>query len=204
MIAEKTNEQLYLRIKDEDLIAREFRYHRHCYRNRVLLLSINKTIDLESAISYQLYPLYPIPLSLANPDGSKRSTQKSKLLQIFKAFNNIDYSPEDSSAFIVDFIAQLRVLLTDASGTFEDLIKMFYNTIPKSLQKIDIVVDTYRDTSIKSSEGNKRGKSAKIEIGSVKCKLPADMAKFMLNNDNKSSLINLQTRNLCSENWMLK
>jgi len=65
---------------------------------------------------------------LANPDGSKRSTQKSKLLQIFEASNNIDYSPEDNPAFLVDFIAQLRVSLTGASGTFEDLIKKFYNT----------------------------------------------------------------------------
>jgi len=32
-LTEKTNEQFYLRIKDEDLIERKFRYHRHCYRN---------------------------------------------------------------------------------------------------------------------------------------------------------------------------
>ena len=29
------------------------------------------------------YPMYPVPLSLAHPDGAKRITQKSKLLDIF-------------------------------------------------------------------------------------------------------------------------
>jgi len=62
--------------------------------------------------------------------------------------------------------------------------KSFTTLILKSFKRIDIVADTYRDTSIKSSERNKHGESAKK-------KLPADMAKFMLNNDIKSSLIEI-------------
>ena len=148
-----------------------------------------KPIDLVSTLSF---PLYPVPLSLANPDGSKRCTQKSKLLEIFTVSNtNVEVSAETTSTLIVDFIAQLRVSLTGASGTFEDLIKKFYGSIGNSYRRIDIVADTYRDVSIKSSERSKRGESTKIIIGSVQSKLPADMGKFMLNNENKCSLINM-------------
>ena len=55
------------------------------YANRDIiskLLSLSakfeKPIDFQKALSY---PLYPIPLSMAFPDGSKRETAKSKLLQ---------------------------------------------------------------------------------------------------------------------------
>ena len=32
-ISKERNPELYGRIKDEDLPAKEFRYHSHCYRN---------------------------------------------------------------------------------------------------------------------------------------------------------------------------
>ena len=37
-------------------------------------------IDFSRALQY---PLYPVPLSLSFPDGTKRQTQKSKLLEVF-------------------------------------------------------------------------------------------------------------------------
>ena len=39
----------------------------------------NQPIDFDSALSY---PLSPIPLSLALPDGARRETPKSKLMEI--------------------------------------------------------------------------------------------------------------------------
>jgi len=148
-----------------------------------------KPIDLDIAMSY---PLYHVPLSLANPDGSKKSTQKSKLMQIF------DYPPEttspnppQNSVFIVDFIAQVRVLLTGANGTFEDFFNRFLGSIPGSYKRIDIVADTYRDFSIKTMERSSRGKSSKILIGSFKSRLPSDMSKFMMNNGNKNEMIQM-------------
>ena len=60
-----------------------------------------KPIDLVSTLSF---PLHPVPLSLANPDGSKRCTQKSKLLEIFIVSNtNVEVSAETTSTLIVDF-----------------------------------------------------------------------------------------------------
>ena len=158
---------------------------------RLLSLSTkhNRVIGLESVLTY---PLYPVPLSLANPDGTKRSTQKSKLLEIFDNTEvNVEVSSVHESVLIVDMIAQLRLCITGATGTFEDLIKRFFNSLPAGYKRVDIVGDTYRNNSIKAGERKKRGTSEKIIIGSVKSRLPNDMTEFMLNNENKTTLITM-------------
>ena len=93
--------------------------------------------------------------------------------------------------YIVDMISQLRVCLSAIPDTVEQLIWRFLQSLPKGCHRVDIVADTYRDKSIKSTERTKRGTSSKVLIGSVKSKVPRDINKFMLNNDNKASLIKL-------------
>ena len=150
----------------------------------------SQPINLEAALTY---PLFPVPLSLANPDGTKRSTQKSKLLEIISPGleNSEAPSVQDISTYVLDMIAQLRMCLVGVSGTFETLAKRFVKSIPTGYKRVDIVADTYRDNSIKAGERFKRGNSEKIIIGSIKSRLPYDMSKFMLNNENKSTLIQL-------------
>ena len=158
---------------------------------RLLSISIKsgQPINLEASL---MYPLFPFPLSLANPDGTKRSTQKSKLLEIItpKGSNEVPLMQE-MSTYVVDMIAQLRMCITGVSGTFESLAKRFLHSLPTGYRRVDVVADTYRDNSIKSGERLKRGNSDKIIIGSIKSKLPYDMTKFMLNNENKTNLIQL-------------
>ena len=80
-------------------------------------------------------------------------------------------------------MAQLRICLTPLSNTFEQQIKRF-STFPRGYQRLDWI-------TIKSSEQKKRGHSIRIIIRSIKSKLPRDMNKFMLNDENKTSLLNL-------------
>lgn len=151
----------------------------------------NRPVNLEVALSY---PLYPVPLSLANPDESKRSTQKSTLLELLPTKGTQEEAnliKTDVVGYVIDMIAQLRTCLVGCTGTFEDLSKRFVNSLDRGYQRIDIVADTYRPNSIKEGERKRRGCSSKIMIGSIKSKLPSDLNKFMLNNENKSSLINL-------------
>ena len=98
-------------------------------------------------------------------------------------------SPEDVA--VIDMIAQLRVCLVSVHETFEELSIKFLQSLPKEYARLDIVADTYRKASIKSSERRKCGSSAKILIGSIKSKVPRDMNKFMVNDENKTSLIKL-------------
>ena len=165
--------------------------------SKLLSLSakFHKPIDFQKALTY---PLHPFPLSMAFPDGSKRETQKSKLLQ--EILPQVDDSEDihvkedivkSETVYIVDMISQLRVCLSAIPDTFEQLKWRFLQSLPKGYHRVDIVAGTYRDKSIKSAERIKRGTSSKVLIGSVKSKVPRDINKFMLNSDNKTSLIKL-------------
>ena len=154
-----------------------------------------KLIDFQKALTYSLHPS---PLSMAFPDGSKRETQKSTLLQ--EILPQVDDSQDihdkedivkSETVYIVDMISQLRVCLSAIPDTFEQLIWRFLQSLPKGYQRVDIVADTYRDKSIKSAERIKRGTSSNVLTGSVQSKVPRDINKFILNNDNKTSLIKL-------------
>ena len=133
---------------------------------------------------------------MAFPDGSKRDPSKSKLLH--EILPNI---PDNSltelgvdktkCAYVIDMIAQIRCYIASAPQIYEDLATKFLQSLPKGHARYDIAADTYRESSIKSAERRKRGTAAKVLIGSVKSRLPRDMNKFMLNNDNKTSLIKL-------------
>ena len=167
---------------------------------KLLTLSANaqQPIDFEKALSY---PLYHVPLSLAFPDGTKRSNQKSKLLEIIMKTRKIDKHEKDNhvntkkdvSTLIVDMIAHYRVISQNLPDTFEDWIKKFLQTVHNDdkYNRIDIVADTYRNFSIKSGEREKRGSSSKILIKSVDGKIPRDVGNFFSNNENKTRLIDL-------------
>ena len=109
-------------------------------------------------------------------------------------------------AYVIDMIAQITCCIASAPQTFEDLATKFLQSLRKGYARYNIVADTYRESSIKSAERRKRGISAKKLIGTIKSRLSRDMNKFMLNNDNKTSFIELvfkfiideKNRSLCT------
>ena len=171
--------------------------------SKLLTLSANaqQPIEFEKVLSY---PLFHVPLSLAFPDGTKRSNQKSKLLEIIMKTRKTDKHEKDNHAntkkdvsiLIVDMIAHYRVISQNLPDTFEDWIKRikrFLQTLHNEdkYNRIGIVADTYRNFSINSGEREKRGSSSKILIKSVDGKIPRDVGNFFSNNENKIRLIDL-------------
>lgn len=152
-----------------------------------LTARFQKPIDFKKALEY---PLYPVPLSLSFPDGTKRQTQKSKLLEVLSIKNHQTKSEKQATTLVIDMIAQYRSI-TNVPESFEDLIVQFLNAIPKSYDRVDIIADCYRSVSIKSGEREKRGSSTKVFVASVKSKVPRDIAKFFSCGDNKTQLIDL-------------
>ena len=156
-----------------------------------LSMKTGKQIDFEAALSF---PLTQIPLSLANADGSRRTTQKSKLVEVLRSYtedsrDQVDLA--DADTFIVDFIAQVRILTKEVPETYEHLALKILNSIPKGYTRVDIVSDTYREISIRTAERQNRGTSSKISIKSEKSKIPRDFSAFMTNGANKSRLIDI-------------
>ena len=70
-----------------------------------------KIIDFEKALCF---PLSPVPLSLANPDGSPCKTTKRQLNKILIANYDFKKPPPDKGSvkcYIIDMIALLDALL---------------------------------------------------------------------------------------------
>ena len=154
-------------------------------------LKCNKPIDFDAALRY---PLSPVPLSIATPDGSKRPNSKSLLMDVIvnhtSFLSSLAGINRNGSTLIVDLIADIR-LQTDVPSTYEELIWRYLSNLPKGYTRVDLVTDTYRENSIKRSERKCRGSFPKVMIGSSKSKIPRDYSGFMKNGDNKTRLVEL-------------
>ena len=133
-----------------------------------------KIIDFKKALEY---PLTPVPLSLTNADGTRRTTQKSALMDILIENNSRDtMDPENilpakahTIAYVVDLMALIRTF-TSHPDTYEGFANKIFASIPKGYKRVDIVADSYLPMSIKTAERNKRGMAPKVIISSTQSK----------------------------------
>ena len=152
-----------------------------------------QVIDFESALQF---PLSSVPLNIANADGSRRTTDKSKLAKIIMRKTTVlNHSTEmpakqDVTAYIVDLMALVRVQRS-TPNTYEELAMQIVHSIPSGYKHVHIVADTYRPHSIKDPERLKRGCTDKVIVHSAAAKLPRNFAEFLHNGENKTRLINL-------------
>ena len=139
-----------------------------------------------------------MPLSLANPDRSRRITTKSKLQSIIlkhcsKEIDHLRISQparSEVSTFIIDLMAAIRTL-TVIPDTYEELTWKFVNSLPGGYTRVNIVADNYQAESIKSGERSKMGCSDRIIVQSAQCKVPRNFTDFLKNGENKRRLIEL-------------
>ena len=157
---------------------------------KLLTLSENakEPIDFGNALEY---PLYHVPLSLAYPEGSKRTTQKSKLMEVILKDEINTTAEKEASVLILYMIAHYRVVSNNLPGTFKEWIIRFLKSLLKGYDRVDIVADTYRDFSIKAGERVKRGSSSRLIVKSLECKTLQNVPKFFTNNENKTRLTTL-------------
>ena len=222
---QKTGEEQYNDFVQNRLLSDEIKFHDTLTRNKLVLFKdcgknvvVNKDGKLKSievnrniignllalsAKTGQLidfnkaleFPLCPVDLNLSNPDGSRRSTQKSKLTEIIiqelTLMNNAEF-PQKSEviAYVVDLMALVRTI-TNIPGTYEELTFQLIRLLPTGYKRVDIVADTYREVSIKDPERRKRGCTDKVLIRSAKSKVPRNFNEFLQNRENKTRLIDL-------------
>ena len=96
----------------------------------------------------------------------------------------------ENTAYIVDLMATIRTM-KEIPETFEGLAWQLIKLLPSGYKRVDIVADTYQENSIKSVERKDRWDASKILVKSAKSKIPRDFASFLLNNDNKTKMIEL-------------
>ena len=142
----------------------------------------NRVVNFEHALRY---PMCAVPLSLANADGSRRVTAKSKLIKIIEErCKSPMLHPRESlpikesvAAYIVDFMACIRII-TERPETYEELTWNFLEMLPTGYRRVDIIVDTYRQISIKTNERKKTGMFQKDHNKIEKVKNSARLSCF--------------------------
>jgi hypothetical protein len=163
-----------------------------------------RTVDLSSVLKHELLP---VPLSVAEMNGTLRTGNKSIIADMIT--DGID-CPEaielyqGSSCLIVDGQA-LAVALgrPDKALTFGDLADIYVSTVLKlglKYQRIDVVFDRYRDESIKGATRTRRSKSARAIRRSIENRdvpLPVNWRSFLSLDENKADLANFLSEQLC-------
>ena len=94
------------------------------------------------------------------------------------------------AAYLVDLMTLVRTL-SGICDTYKDFACKLFSVIPKGYARIDIVADTYRETSLKNPERLKRGTSSRVMVQSALSKRPRNFNDFLKNGENKSRLIEL-------------
>ena len=102
--------------------------------------------------------------------------------------------PEKDSVitYIIDIMALInKINASELPKTYEELVFVILDKIPKGYTRVDIVADTYLENSIKDAERKRRGVGERIIVTSEKTKLPKNFNSFLHNGHNKTRLIEI-------------
>lgn len=165
-----------------------------------------RTVDMKAILKHELMP---VPLALAELNGSLRDGSKSILADMIIANIKIPSSIElqGTSCLIIDGQALVVALgrPTEAK-TFGDFANIFTQTVLKagsSFDRVDVVFDRYREQSIKASTREKRTKTCQpirrlVEGPDVP--LPANWNNFLALPENKADLAKFLSEELSKSN----
>lgn len=124
-----------------------------------------RTVDLDSILKHELMP---VPLALANLNGTLRSGNKSVLADLITAEVECPASitlNQSTACLVID--GQARVVTVGKppdTKTFGDLSDEFIKSVYQSgahYRRIDVVFDRYRHESIKSTTRQRRSKTTR-------------------------------------------
>ena len=204
----KTFASLYEVVKDtNDKNKRNIlKADRNVLQRIVTAYEAGRPVDLSTVLKHELLP---VPLALAEMNGTLRTGNKSVLAE--KLTEDI-VCPEaielhDSSSYLIIDGQALVVALgkPDNAVTFGDLADIYVRAVLKAgskYQRVDIVFDRYREETIKSPTRTRRTKAARpirrlVEGRDVP--LPKNWTNFLSLPDNKADLAHLLSEELCSQ-----
>ena len=170
---------------------------------RMLLLAQSREIDMKEVLSFCLGPF---PLSLSTEMGLLHKTPKSKLMGLLES-STVDPCVEsvpEGNALIIDGMAIIQAM-TKLPATFGELADQILERIVKlgihrKSSRIDFVIDTYPESSIKDLERSSRASDGVtiITIYGTEQKLPAQWPKFLKYGPNKTCLLQFLFKCWCS------
>lgn len=170
---------------------------------RMLLLAQSRDIDMKEVLSYCLGPF---PLSLSTEMGLMHKTAKSKLMGLLESTTVdpcVERVPEENT-LIIDGMAIIQAM-TNPPATFGELANKLLQTIVRlgmhhKSSRVDFVIDTYPEVSIKGLERSTRASDGVtiVTIYGTEQKLPAQWSKFLKYGPNKTCLLQFLFKCWCS------
>lgn len=200
----KTFESLYsVSVTTEKQKILQIKADRNIFQRLVVAIESGRDIDLDTLLMKELSP---VPLSLANTDGSLRATNKSQLGHILEDGHVFPSLPKSalSMCMIIDGMALVHAIgKSSSSVTFGDISDTIQCSIVTNLSdscsRVDVIFDQYNALSIKSGTRNKRKKSRRPVrriIDGRHSKLPDNWQNFLALDENKADLVNFLSTEL--------
>ena len=179
------------KVKDKEHIIKA---DRSILQRLIAAYEAGRPVNLAGILQHELLP---VPISLAEMNGTLRSGSKSILTEVIT--EGISCPPTltitGSSNLVVDGQAVVQAIgKPSAASTFGDLADAFVNNILLSgrvFDKIDVVFDQYNRTSIKDTTRQKRTKGLhpiRRVIESRSVPLPSNWQGFLAHKENKKDL----------------
>ena len=111
-----------------------------------------------------------------------------------------------TTCYIVDVMANIRKLQTGnitTFGEFTDSFLSYVQHLANQACRIDLVFDSYIDSSIKDSERMRRAKKTPIDLHTIErhTPLPKEMDRFWASSKNKSGLQSLLHHEAKTFHW---
>ena len=191
-----TFDSLYQVVKSskEKVKATILRADRNVLQRLIIAYEAGRKVDLHSVLKYELMP---VPVALAEMNGSLRTGQKSVLADILASGIKCpsEIQLRGSSCLLIDGLALVAAIgRPSGAQTFGDFADSFQSAVLQAgsrYQQIHVIFDRYQEDSIKSGTRKRRTKSARpirrvIEDASVP--LPYSWSNFLALPDNKSDL----------------
>ena len=188
-------------VRKVDTHKESLKIDRSILQRLVICYASGRDVNLNSILMHELLP---VPLSLAEIDGSLRSGAKHILMDVLLQRVCCTEKPSvpDSSTLVIDGQALVVALgKTQLSKTFGDFAKTFSNVIyqyGQHFSRIDIVFDRYLELSIKDGTRVRRKRKMPIRrvIENKFVPLPHDWDSFLSDPKNKADLANFLSREL--------
>ncbi len=168
---------------------------------RMALIAQARNLNMRDVLAHSLGPL---PLEIANFDGSLRKTNKSVFAkEILKSATVIESVPMNG-AIIIDGMYIVHKA-TGSFSTFAHAAQTIFSLVlneGRSSSRIDVVFDTYRDISIKSWERQLRGSQNSVTYSNiVNGQKIQQWRKFLLSDKNKTALIEFLAKEWQSDSY---
>lgn len=167
---------------------------------KLLVVSQTRKINLQAILKYELSA---VPLSLFFPDGTRRTTGKSKLLaELEFEGSSVPTLPilpksDEKAVTIIDFMAIVQKVVIAKPKFIHEVQTHIESHIRTAFKESDIVAmvpDRYDiQMSIKEGERSRRGSSRnqpEYNITSSKQALAVEFGTFLSNPKNKINLVN--------------